>query len=76
MYGVLIVASGFAIMNSYNKWESVQIISIKEDHPSITSDIPFPAITLCPTTKFNNELFEFSKKFYDAYNDNFLEEEE
>lgn len=47
-----------------------------DQHPSPTTDVPFPAVTLCPTTKFDNAKFEFSKVFHDALAGNFLAVEE
>lgn len=62
----LLFASGITIIESYNKYMIVPLMNMFDEHPSFVSDIPFPAITLCPTTKFNNEQFDFAKIFLDA----------
>ena len=66
IYLTLLVICGISMLGSYEKWKSAPLINIVDEHPSHISDIPFPAITLCPTTKFDNEKFEFSKVFQDA----------
>ena len=53
----------FFIYRTYNKWnESPVIISFSENPISIT-DVTFPAITICPISKINHEIFNGTLAF-------------
>lgn len=30
-----------------------------DEHPTLTSEIPFPAVTVCPNIHYNNQKFAF-----------------
>ena len=46
------------IMESYKKWKGNQIITSVDEYPTLMSEIPFPAITICPNDKFDRKTYE------------------
>ena len=46
------------IMDSYTKWQESLILTSPNELSNIVSDIPFPAVTVCPDLK--NNLTEFN----------------
>ena len=54
------------IMESYIKWRENQIITNVDEYPTLMSEIPFPAITICPNDKYDKKKFDmdtFYKNF-------------
>uniref|UniRef100_T1GDN9 Uncharacterized protein n=1 Tax=Megaselia scalaris TaxID=36166 RepID=T1GDN9_MEGSC len=54
-------------LDSYSKWKDSPIIVSLDSQFSSVSDIPFPAITICPYKKFNMEkknMTDFISRFH------------
>ena len=49
-------------LQSYRKWKSVPIITSVDEYPTLVSEIPLPAVTICPEIKFNITAFDLSSK--------------
>ena len=49
-------------LQSYQKWKAVPIITNVDKHPTLVTEIPLPAITVCPEIKYNNTVFDLSSK--------------
>ena len=50
------------IMESYQKWQSTLIVVAPDELSSLVSDVPFPAITICPDLKTNLTEYNWHKK--------------
>lgn len=48
------------IKKTYNKWQTSPVIVTFSTTEKPISDIPFPAVTICPQTRFNTDLFNFT----------------
>lgn len=56
-----ILSCAFMIGEMFEKWnESPVIVSFSEKFTPI-KDVPFPAVTICPLSKFNKKLFNFTE---------------
>lgn len=53
----------YSIYNVYQKWQESPIIVSFDKQLSHVSDIPFPAVTICPETKTTIQSFNFTKVF-------------
>ena len=54
--------SSMVILQSYWKWKAVPIITSVDDSLTMISEIPFPAVTVCPDIKYNITEFNWFKK--------------
>ena len=61
VYIISIYVASSLIMASYIKWKENQIITSVDEYPALMSEIPFPAITICPNNKYEKQKFDFSK---------------
>ena len=46
------------LMDIVEKWRSTPIVTMADGHTTLVTDIPFPAVTICPKVKTN--VSEFS----------------
>jgi acid-sensing ion channel, other len=53
----------FMIYEIYDKWENSPVIITFSENLRIISDVPFPAVTICPMSKFKNDEFDFKEAF-------------
>ena len=65
--------AGTLINDSYIKWKSTPIIISVDEHTTLISEIPFPAITICPNDKYNKDIFNLREIYI---NDNNRTEDE
>lgn len=55
-----VIASVLVSKDVYNKWQkSPVIVSFAEKYTRV-SEIPFPAVTICPETKARNSILNFT----------------
>ncbi|EDS26207.1 gonad-specific amiloride-sensitive sodium channel 1 [Culex quinquefasciatus] len=57
------------IQNIYYRWEHKPVIVSFDEKPTSVLQIPFPAVTICPETKFRPECLNFSalsEKFFEG----------
>ncbi|KAK5641673.1 hypothetical protein RI129_010220 [Pyrocoelia pectoralis] len=57
--GVFTICS-ILISKTYRKWQTSPVIVTFSTTEKPISDIPFPAVTICPEAKFNPEIFNFT----------------
>ena len=50
------------IMESYQKFQNLSIIIRPDEFTTLVSDVPFPAITLCPDLKTNLTEYNWHNK--------------
>ena len=55
--------AGTLIHDSYIKWKSTPIMTSVDEHTTLISEIPFPAITICPIDKYDNDKFKLIDLF-------------
>ncbi|KAF5291553.1 hypothetical protein FQR65_LT01866 [Abscondita terminalis] len=53
----------FAVNRAYNKWKIAPVIVSFETKETSISEIPFPAVTICPEIKINPRYFNFTEHF-------------
>lgn len=49
------------IHKTYDKWQTSPVIVTFSTTETSISEIPFPAVTICPQAKFNPEVFNYTK---------------
>lgn len=55
------------ILQRYQKFKAVPIITSPDQFSTLISDIPFPAVTMCPEIKANISEFDWFKKFQEFH---------
>lgn len=53
----------FLIHQTYDKWDQTPVIVSFAEKFTPVWQIPFPAVTICPQTKVDINLFNFTKEF-------------
>lgn len=56
------------IINVYNKWEQSPVIVSFAEKSTPVSQIPFPAVTICPETKVYTSMLNFTNAFHEMVN--------
>ena len=46
-----LLGSCFYINHIYSRWQEKPVVINYADRPTLVSEIPFPAVTICPLTK-------------------------
>ncbi|KAK5641667.1 hypothetical protein RI129_010214 [Pyrocoelia pectoralis] len=59
IFSVSVICLGL-IRHSYLRWRNSPVIVTFESSKTSISKIPFPAVTLCPETKFNKEILNYT----------------
>lgn len=62
-----LIVCGILLSQIYQKWNENPIILSFADRPTHISDIPFPAITICPRFKKHVSLHNAIKETLDAH---------
>jgi amiloride-sensitive sodium channel len=58
---------GRLIFNIYQKWDTTPVIVSFAEKSTPVWQIPFPAVTICPETKARMELFNFTARFHNLF---------
>lgn len=53
----------FSTCNLWEKWCENPVIVSSSNKPMSVGEIPFPAVTICPLTKFSTEKFNFTRAY-------------
>ena len=51
------------ITESYLKFQKNAIITNVDEYPTLITEIPFPAITICPTIKYDKKNYTYTEVF-------------
>lgn len=63
-FSISLIGCGILIQNIYDKWdESPVIVSFNEKSTPVW-EIPFPAVTICPETKANISMLNFTNNYH------------
>lgn len=63
---IMLISVGFSayfISKIYTKWDNSPVIVTLSTVPVGISEIPFPAVTICPVTQVRQTLFNFTDVF-------------
>lgn len=66
---ISIYLCGIYIRDVWNKWEQNPVIISFAEKLTPASAIPFPAVTICPETKFEMRKFNYTEAFLALRND-------
>lgn len=56
---------GRLILNVYNKWDQSPVIVSFAEKSTPVWEIPFPAVTICPETKANISMLNFTAVYHE-----------
>lgn len=59
----------------YDKWFETPVLLSFSEKVKYISNIPFPAVTICPQTKSKKEFFDITKAYYNQLDENITEDE-
>lgn len=59
---------GYLIWNVYKKWDDRPVIVSFAENSTPVWEIPFPAITICPETKINTTVLNFTQIVHELTN--------
>lgn len=62
-FALSVVSCSILIQNMYAKWNEDPIIISFATQPSSVWEIPFPAVTVCPETKTDRKLFNYTRVY-------------
>lgn len=54
----------YTIIDTYEKWRTSPVIVSFAQSPTPVSQVPFPAVTICPETKSKQRLFNFTNIYH------------
>ncbi|KAK9883353.1 hypothetical protein WA026_001528 [Henosepilachna vigintioctopunctata] len=63
VFMAIVSGCGFSIYLIYNKWRLSPVIVSLTTKDTPIYEIPFPAVTICPTIKYSNDCINFSALF-------------
>ncbi|KAL9703316.1 hypothetical protein quinque_006834 [Culex quinquefasciatus] len=63
VFGMSVGSCAFLIHQTYDKWDQTPVIVSFAEKSTPVWQIPFPAVTICPQTKVDIILFNFTKEF-------------
>ncbi|KAL1396785.1 hypothetical protein pipiens_010268 [Culex pipiens pipiens] len=63
VFAMSVGSCAFLIHQTYDKWDQTPVIVSFAEKSTPVWQIPFPAVTICPQTKVDINLFNFTKEF-------------
>ena len=68
IYSTLLSGTSVYIIDIYQQWQNKPIVINYADQHTSISEIPFPALTVCPLTKVSISTMNMSQLFSNMYN--------